>query len=151
MAWSRTGCQHSGMVTPSSLLISSRSVRRMCRASLMSNVVLFFAWSNTLVSSHSIGCCCPQACSAMADFSVFPRLVAALCSFMRVSRALFVSPIYTLPQLQVIWYTTPDLFSSGSWSLTFVSCPRRVDADRNTVQMLYLLHTRLTSSLRPAT
>ena len=128
---------------PSSLLISSSSVRRMCRASLMSNVVLFFAWSNTLVSSHSIGCCCPQACSAMADFSVSPHLVAALCSFMRVSRAHFVSPIYTLLQLQGIWYTT--------WSLTFVSCPQRVDADRKTVRMLYLLHTRLTSSLKPAT
>ena len=91
VAWSRTGCQHSGMATPSSLLISSSLVRRMCRASLMSNVVLFFAWSNTLVSSHSIGCCCPQACSAMADFSVSPRLVTALCSFMRISlRLLYI-------------------------------------------------------------
>ena len=35
-------------------------------------MVLLFAWSNTLVSSHSIRCCCPQACSAMADFSVSP-------------------------------------------------------------------------------
>ena len=35
-----------------------------------------------------------QACSAMADFSVSPRLVAALCSFMRVSRALFVFARY---------------------------------------------------------
>ena len=34
--------------------------------------MLLFAWSNTLVSSHSIQCCCPQACSAMADFSVSP-------------------------------------------------------------------------------
>ena len=83
--------------------------------------------------------------------SVSPHLTAALCSFMRVSRALFVSPIYTLPQLQGIWYTTLDLFSSGSWSLTFVSCPRRVDADWKIVRMLYLLHTHLTSSLRPAT
>ena len=49
--WSRTGFQHSVMVTPSSLLISLRLVRWMCRASLLSNVVLFFAWSNTLVSS----------------------------------------------------------------------------------------------------
>ena len=95
MAWSRTGCQHSGMATPSSLLISLRLVRRMCRASLMSHVVVFFAWSNMLISSHSIGCCCPQVCSAMADFSVSPCLVAALCSFMWVLRALFVSPIYT--------------------------------------------------------
>ena len=105
VAWSRTGCQHSGIATPSSLF-SSRSVRRMCRASSMSNVVLFFAWSNTLVSSHSIGCCCPQMCSAMADFSVSPHLVAALCSFVWVSRAFFISPMYTLPQLQGIWYTT---------------------------------------------
>ena len=54
MAWSRTGCQHSGMAMPSSLLISSRLVRQMSRAFLMSKVVLFFAWSNTLVSSHNI-------------------------------------------------------------------------------------------------
>ena len=94
MLWSRTGCQHSGMVTPSSLLISFRSVRRMCRAFLMSNAVLFFAQSNMLVSSHSIGCCCPQVCSAMTDFSVSPGLVAALCSLMRVSKVLFVSLIY---------------------------------------------------------
>ena len=45
----------------------------------------------------------------------------------------------------------PRLLLQWSWSLTFVSCPWRVDADRNTVRMLYLLHTRLTSSLRPAT
>ena len=69
VAWSRTGCQHSRMTTPSALLVSSRLVRRMCRASLMSNVVLFFAWSNTLVSSHSIGWCCLQVCSAMANFT----------------------------------------------------------------------------------
>ena len=66
----------------------------MCRASLMSNVVSFFAWSNTSVSSHSSGCCCPQTCFAIAAFSASPHQVAALCSFMRVSRALFVSPIY---------------------------------------------------------
>ena len=119
----------------------------MCRASLMSSVVLFFASSSTLVSSHSIGWCCPQACPAMADFSLSPLLVAALCSFMWVLRALFVSPIYTWPQLQGIWYTTHDFFSSGSWSLTFISCPWRVNADQKTVRMLYLLHTCLTSSL----
>ena len=133
MAWSRTSCQHSRMATPSSLLIGSRLVRQMCRASLMSNDV-FFAWSNRLVSSHSIGYCCPQACSAMADFSVSPRLVAALCSFVRVSRALFVSPIYTWPQLQGIWYTTPDFFSNRSGPLPLVSCSRRVDADPKTVR-----------------
>ena len=124
----------------------------MCRVSaLMSSVVLFFAWSSTLVLSHSIGWCCPQAYSAMADFSVSPCLVAALCSLMRVSRALSVYLIYTWPQLQGIWYTTPNIFSSGSWSLTLASYPRRMDANRKTVWMLYLLHTRLTSLLRPAT
>ena len=74
-----------------------------------------------------------------------------MCSFMRVSRALFVSPIYTWLQLQGIWYATPDFFSSGPWSLTLVNYPRRVGAYRKTVRMLYLLHTCLTSSLRPAT
>ena len=118
------------------------------RASLMSNVL--FAWSNTLVSSHSTGAV-PRWFSAMAYFSVSPRLVAAFCSFMRVSRALFISPIYIWPQLQGIWYTTPDFFSSGSWSLTLISCPQRMDANRKTVWMLYLLHSHLTSSLRPAT
>ena len=31
----------------------------------MSNVVLFFAWSNTLVSSHSIGCCWVLCCDQL--------------------------------------------------------------------------------------
>ena len=131
MAWSRTSCPHSGMATPTSLLISSRLVRRMCTASLMSKVVLFFAWSNMLVSSHSIGCCCPRACSAisMADFSVSSHLVASSCSFIWVSKAFFVSLIYTWSQLQGIWYITPDIFSSlgpwlfSAWSLTLFSCP----------------------------
>ena len=88
----------------------------------------------------------------MADFSVSPRLVAALYSFMWVSRTLFVSPIiYMWPQLQGIWYSTPDFFSSRSWSLTLVSCPWRVDPDWKTIWMLYLLHTYLSSLLRPAT
>ena len=68
-----------------------------CRAFLTSNVVLFFAWFNTLVSSHNIWCCCPQACFAMANLSVSSHLVVALCFFMQVSRALFVSLIYTWP------------------------------------------------------
>ena len=46
MAMSGTGCQQSGMAMPSSLLISSKLVRQMCRASLMSNVVVSFTWSN---------------------------------------------------------------------------------------------------------
>ena len=90
----RTGCQCSRMAMPSSLLISSRLVRWMCRAPLMSKLVLFFAWSNMLVSSHSIGCCCPQACSAMADFSVSLRLVAAQCAPLCRSRGLYLSPLY---------------------------------------------------------
>ena len=137
---------------PSSLFSSfSVSVRRMWRASLMSSVVLFAASSNTLISSQSTWWWWLQACSAMADFSSSPLLVAALCSLMRVSRALFVSPMYTRPQLHRTWYMTLNFFSSRSRSLTCINCPQRVGADRKIVWMLYRLHTRLTSSLRPAT
>ena len=52
----------------------------------------------------------------MADFSVSPCLVAALCSFMQVSRALFVSPIYTWPQLQRIWYTPKGRIYKLKWT-----------------------------------
>ena len=71
----------------------------------MINVVL--GPSNTLVSSHSVGCCCPQACSAMANFSVFPRQVAALCSFMEVSRALFVPYIYMTATARDLVHNSP--------------------------------------------
>ena len=56
MAWSRTGCQHSRMVMPSSLLSGLKWVRWMFRSSLMSNVVVSFAWSSTLVSSQRPAC-----------------------------------------------------------------------------------------------
>ena len=117
----------------------------------MSSVVLFAASSNTLISSQSTWWWWLQACCSMADFSSSPLLVAALCSLMRVSRALFVSSMYTRPQLHRTWYTTLDFFSSGSRSLTCINCPRRVGADWKIVRMLYHLHTCLTSSLRPAT
>ena len=47
-------------------------------------------------------CCFSQACSAIADLSVSPRLVVAWCSLRRVSRLLLVSPMYASPQLQDI-------------------------------------------------
>ena len=96
--WLRIGLQQSGVVTPLSLLISSDSERRMCRTSLMRRVALLLAWLSTLVSAHSIGWGCDQACSALADFSISPRLVAALCFLMRVSRlSLQLSPLCRTP------------------------------------------------------
>ena len=54
------------------------------------------------VSSQRGWWCLDQACSVIADFSVSPLLVAAWCSFKRVSSALFVSLMYFGPQLQGI-------------------------------------------------
>ena len=102
VAWRGVGeVRHRGMVQdrfpafrsmPSSLLISSRLVRRMCRASLISNVVVCSLLGPTRWSPPTaFGVVVPRR-ALLWQTSVSPRLVAALCSFMRVSRALFVSP-----------------------------------------------------------
>ena len=52
-------------------------------ASLMRRPVMFVASSSTRVWSHSTWWWLFQACSAIADFSSSPRLVAALCSASR--------------------------------------------------------------------
>jgi len=134
--------QEREMASPSSLLTRRlESVRRMYRASLTRRLVVFLASSSTLVWLHSTWWSFFQACSAIADFSSSPRLVAALCSLRRVSKALLVSPMYVEPQLHGISYITYDLFSAGSVSLTLDSCRRSVGADRKTVLMLNPLHT----------
>ena len=103
------------------------------------------------VSSNCGWCWWLQTCSAMADLSISPRRVAAICSFRRVSSILFVSPMYANPQLHGIRYTTPDLFRGGSLSLTLVSCWRRVVGVVKTVRIPCLQHILLRSSLRPET
>ena len=53
---------------------STVSLREMCMASLISDVMSWLAWSRILVSSQR-GCWCwDQACSAIADFSISPFL-----------------------------------------------------------------------------
>ena len=85
----------------------------MCRASLMSNVVLFFAWSNTLVSSHSIGWCCPQHAllwpTSLETHIKGPQSCHQMGwdreVFMRVSRTLFVSlsPLLDQDNIQTVY------------------------------------------------
>ena len=88
-------------------------------------------------------CCFSLACSAMADFFVSPRLMAAWCSLRWVSRLLFVSPMYASPQLQGILYTTLDFSRVGSVFFTFVNCCRSVLIVVNTVLMSNFLQTLL--------
>ena len=78
------------------------SLREMCMVSSISKVVVWLAQSRIRASSQRGWWCLDQACSVIADFSVSPLLVAAWCSFKRVSSALFVSPMYFGPQLQGI-------------------------------------------------
>ena len=111
----------------------------------------FLALSITDASSHMGGCCSAQACFTIADLSVSPLLVAVWCSFVRVPRALWTSPIYSFPQLQGILYTTPVRLWRGSTSFTLVSWLLRMDIMMSTVLISYLLHTPLRSSLNPDT
>ena len=71
-------------------------------ASLIIKVVVWLAQSRIRGSSQRGWWFLDQACSAIADFSVSPLLVAAWCSFKHVSSALFVSPMYFCPQPQRI-------------------------------------------------
>ena len=59
-------------------------------ASLISKVVVWLAQSRIRVSSQRAWWCLDQVCSAIADFSVSPLLVAAWCSFKRVSSTFFI-------------------------------------------------------------
>jgi len=60
-----------------------------------------------------------------------------------------VSPMYTLPQLHEILYTTEELVSVDNLSFTLEICDLRVFPDLKSVMMLYSLHTNLISSLKP--
>ena len=109
---------------------------------LMSSVVLFFACmvQHMLVSSHNNEWCCPQACSAMADFSISLCQLTAFCLLCSV----FVSPIYIqnckgsgtqLPTSSPVGLGSwPSSAVCGGWMLIlrlFGCCS-------------YLLHARLT-------
>ena len=123
---------------------------RMCIASLSNSSLWVLAWSITVASSHLIGWWFSHACSARADFSSAPYWHASRCSFILVSSRLTVSPMYFLPQLQGIWYTTLDFFSITRVSFNLVSMERRDSQDLKTTFRLNFLQTRLMSSLTPS-
>ena len=80
---------HSGPATrdfspPSRLKRSSAGVIWMCRASF-TNSSCPLPWSSTVVSSQWIEWWFSHACSATADFSMFPLSQASRCSFSLVS------------------------------------------------------------------
>ncbi len=116
----------------------------MCRASLIFNSWFLLALSTTLTSSHLMGWCCCQACSAMAETFSSPLLQASWCYF--TFCLLVVSPMCTLPQLQGILYTMDDLVIfdfSKMWSYSVLP-------DLNAVLMSKSLHTLWILSLNPA-
>ena len=131
----RCCCQHCNDGFQQSEIVIPRSLLRlfwwlavvMQKASLILRVSSLSACCSIDTSSQRGWCCSVQACSATADFSTSPRLVAAWCSFKWVPRVLFVSPMYSFPQPHGILYTTPALLSNGSTSFTLVSCHRSVD------------------------
>ena len=59
-------------------------------------VVVRMGESTTSASSQLISCIFSTACSATADWAVFPDVNALLCSFKRCSIVLPVWPMYTL-------------------------------------------------------
>ncbi len=122
----------------------------MCTASLIFNSRFSLALSTTLTSSHLMGWCCCQACSAMSQTFSSPLLQASLCPFYLCSNLLIVSPMYTLPQLQGILYTMDGSVVMGIVTLIFVRCDHSISPDLNAVLMLKSLHTLWMLSLNPA-
>ena len=141
----RVGSQQPGNSSPASLLTSASTGVR--SASLIKSSLHLLALSNTEISSHNIGWWSVQACSAIADLSNSPLLHAFWCSLTLVSNLLVVSPMYTLPHVQGILYTTDDLIIVGNLSLTLDNCERSVCPDLNATLISNLLHIRLMSSL----
>ena len=93
--------QQSGSSYPLSLLKrASSGVVRMLSASFMTSSIVRLARCKIFVSAQLIGWSFVHACSAMADSSVRHLVQASLCSFKRISSQRFVSPMYTLPQVQ---------------------------------------------------
>ena len=83
--------------------------------------------------------------------SVSPHLVAApVLLYAGLEGSLCLSYIYIATTARYLVHNSRLLLQ---WVLVldFVSCPWRVDADWKALWMLYLLHTRLTSSLKSAT
>ena len=78
--------QQLGSSSPTSLLNSSADgLSCICMASLSLSSIILSDLSIIATSSHLIGCCNPQTCSAMADLLVSPFLQASLCSLILVS------------------------------------------------------------------
>ena len=145
----KAATQHPGSSSPPSLLRWG-CCSQMCIASFSNSFLWVLAWSITVVSSHLIGWWFSHACSVRADFSNAPFWHASQCSFILVSSLLTVSPMYFLPQLQGIWYTTLDLFSIPRVSFTLVSMEQRDSPDLKTTFRPNFLQTRLMSSLTPS-
>ena len=82
-------------------------------ASLTRRPVMFVASSSTRVWSHSTWWWLFQACSAIADFSSSPRLVAALCSASRgLSSSLRCTYSHSYTELHA-WHRTSS--RQGRW------------------------------------
>ena len=89
--------QQLGSSSPTSLLNSSADgLSCICMASLSLSSIILSDLSIIATSSHLIGCCNPQTCSAMADLLVSPFLQASLCSLILVSS---LPMIYGLPKI----------------------------------------------------
>ena len=87
--------QQSGSSYPlSRLKCASSGVSLMHNASFMTSFMVLLARWMTFVSFQRIRCSSPQKCSAIytADLSVCPLSHATLCSLMRISSRLLVSP-----------------------------------------------------------
>ena len=134
----KAAIQHPGISSPVSLLRhSSAGVMWMWRTSIFGSSPGCLALSTTVATSQLIEWWSFQACCTIADFSSIPLWHAFQYSFSLVSSLLLVSRIYSLPQLQVILYTTLGCFSTGKGSIYLgqhqVEWPSRCEDHLHTV------------------
>ena len=123
-------------------------MRCMWIASFTSTSVFFEVMSMISTPPQSIPWLVLLACSTMVDFLVCFKRHALWCSLIWVLHALFVSPMYTLPQLHGTLYMMLAFSTSGSLSFTRVIVCQRVPCVRNVIQMSYLLVILQISSLQ---
>ena len=144
--------QQLGSSSPTSLLNSSADgLSCICMASLSLSSIILSDLSIIATSSHLIGCCNPQkhVLLWLICWFLLSYKHPCMCSLILVSSLRMVSPIYTFPHEHGTWYTTPELNSVGSLSLTLANVDLKLLPDLNATLISYLLQILLTSSLSP--
>ena len=106
--------------------------------------------SRSLALVQSMECSLSKTCLVSADLSNRRCRMSAKCSFLRMEKVRFVSPMYEkLQSWHGIWYTAPCRILGSTESLWWASFLPMVLHDFNTVLTLWLDKQRRIFSVNP--